>query len=163
VRVAAGATAPVTDHAGNVWVADTGFTDGQTFTRDPPVSIAKTDDGQLYQSGRYGDTGGTPPAGQQAYQPAAFHYTFNVPKGSYTVTLRFAESYWKAPGSRKFNVSINGTKELTEFDPVLAAGGMNVAIDELFVVDAVAGQITIQFDLGSADRPLINAIEIVPR
>ena len=46
----------------------------------------------------------------------------------HTVRLHFAETYFSTSGSRVFNVSINGTRVLTNFDIVAASGGKDVAI-----------------------------------
>jgi hypothetical protein len=83
-----------------------------------------------------------------------------VANGSYNVVLKFAEIYWTTTGQRIFNVSINGTQVLTNFDIVAAAGGPLKAIDEVFPVTVTANQITIQFTSGAADLPKISAIQI---
>jgi len=41
---------------------------------------------------------------------------YPVSNGSYNVNLDFAESYVTGPGQRIFNVSINGTEVLNNFD-----------------------------------------------
>ena len=40
----------------------------------------------------------------------------SAPAGKYSVTLKFAELYWTAKGGRVFNVAINGTTVLSNFD-----------------------------------------------
>ena len=45
----------------------------------------------------------------------------------YTVRLHFAEIYWTAAGQRRFNVAINGTQVLTNFD-IFATAGANKAL-----------------------------------
>jgi hypothetical protein len=75
-------------------------------------------------------------------------YTFGglTPGGAYTVRLHFAEIWWTGVGQRSFNVVINGTQVLTNFDIVAAAGGPNRAIVRQFTANAdAAGRITIQF------------------
>ena len=131
-----------TDTLGNSWAADNGFTGGQT--NSTTRAIANTPDPTLYQSERYGD----------------FSYQFAVPNGSYSVTLKFAEIYWTGPGQRVFNVAINGTTVLSDFDIVAAAGAPNTAIDETFPVTVLGGSISIQFTTGTADVPKVSAIEI---
>ena len=49
VRVKAGASAPVKDSAGNVWLPDQGFDGGDTVER-PDAPITNTKDPALYQS-----------------------------------------------------------------------------------------------------------------
>ena len=106
--------------------------------------ISGTSSQQLYQSCRWG----------------AFTYTYAVPNGTYTVNLKFAEPSQFGAGKRVFNVAINGTPVLTNFD-IYAQAGALTALDKSFSVTATSGQIGIAFTTGSADYPLINAIEIV--
>ena len=131
-----------TDTLGNSWAADNSFTGGSTSSTTH--AIANTPDPTLYQSERYGD----------------FSYQFTVPNGSYGVTLKFAEIYFTGLGQRVFNVAINGTTVLNDFDIVAAAGGTNTAIDESFPVTVSGGSITIQFSTGTADVPKVSAVEI---
>jgi hypothetical protein len=154
VRVACGASAPYTDHDGNVWAADSHFSGGQPDTHNPAVSIANTKDAPLYNSQRYGDGGG---------RPVSFSYAFDVPNGSYHVTLKFAETYLTGAGQRLFDVSINDQKKLTAFDIFKTAGGADVAADQAFDVDVTGGALKIQFDPGAADFPKVDAIEILSK
>ena len=143
IRVHAGGSA-YTDSLHNVWSADTGFSGGNTYTTTG--AIANTTDPTLYLSERYG----------------AMTYTFTVPAGTYNVTLKFAEIFYTNPGERIFNVAINGTTVLPNFDIVAQAGGGMKALDKTFPATAVAGKITIQFTTGSVDLPKISAIQIAP-
>jgi len=59
-----------------------------------------------------------------------------------------------------FNVLINGSPVLTNFDIVAAAGGPNIAVDRTIPVSVTGGQITIQFSQGAADYPMVNALQI---
>ncbi len=131
-----------TDTLGNSWAADNSFTGGQTSSTSH--AIAGTPDPTLYQTERYGD----------------FSYQFTVPNGIYSVTLKFAEIYWNSPGQRVFNVAINGTAVLTDFDIIAAAGAADTAIDESFPVTVTGSSITVQFTTATADVPKISAIEI---
>ncbi|MGA2901186.1 MAG: malectin domain-containing carbohydrate-binding protein, partial [Candidatus Acidiferrales bacterium] len=83
-----------------------------------------------------------------------------VPNGSYNVVLKFAEIYWTTTGQRLFNVSINGTQVLTNFDIVAAAGAPLTAIDKTFPVTTTTNQVTVQFTTGAANLPKVSAIEI---
>jgi hypothetical protein len=142
-RIDAGGGA-YTDSTGNAWSADSDFTGGNTASTS--ASIGNTADAPLYQSCRWGNA---------AYQLA-------VPNGSYTVTLKFAEINFASVGNRLFNVNINGTPVLTNFDIVAQAGGPLRAVDKSFPVTVTNGQITIQFVTGAANQPLISAIQILP-
>jgi Malectin domain len=76
------------------------------------------------------------------------------------VRLHFAETYWTAKGQRVFNVSINGTQVLSNFDIVGAAGAANKAVVEQFpVTSSATGTVTIQFT-SVVDQAQVNGIEI---
>jgi hypothetical protein len=86
----------------------------------------------VYQSERYGD----------------FRYTLTglTPGRVYVVRLDFAELYWDTPGSRRFNVRINGSPVLTNFDVYAVAGAKDRAVRRQFAATADAtGRITIDF------------------
>ncbi|HXB97722.1 MAG TPA: glycosyl hydrolase family 18 protein, partial [bacterium] len=107
-----------TDSQGKLWAADENYSGGTAAAASTnPVSgaLPGAADQALYQTQRYG---------------TSFSYTFNVPAGSYQVTLKFAETYFTAAGSRVFNVAVNGATVLTNFDVFAAAGGENIAIDK---------------------------------
>ena len=92
-----------------------------------------------------------------------FSYTLPglTPGASYTVRLHFAEFYWTKPGQRVFNVSINGTQVLNNFDIVATAGGQDIAVVEPFTATANAqGQIVLQFTTDT-DNAEINGIEVI--
>lgn len=129
------------DSNGNIWSADANYAGGQTYSTQQPVS--NTSDATLYESERYGNLA----------------YSFGVPNGSYNVVLKFAEIYWDSPGIRVFNVSINGTPVLANFDIFSAAGGQYKALDKTFPVTVTGGTITIAFT-SVLENPKIGAIEI---
>lgn len=105
------------------------------------------------------------PAPQSVYQNQRFgNFSYTLPGltpgASYVVRLHFDEFYWTQPGQRVFNVSINGTQVLTNFDVLAAAGGQDVAIVEQFAAKANAqGQIVLQF-ASVKDNAEVNGIEI---
>ena len=131
-----------TDSQTQVWSADKNFSGGSTASSTH--SIANTADPKLYQTERYGN----------------FTYQFTVPNGTYNVVLKFAEFYWTSVGKRIFNVAINGTPVLTNFDIIAAVGTPYTAIDKTFATMTSTGTVAIQFTSGSADLPKISAIEI---
>jgi fibronectin type 3 domain-containing protein len=79
---------------------------------------------------------------------------------SYTVRLDFAENYWSSPGARLFNVSINGTQVLGNFDIYAAAGGKDIGIGEAFPVTAAAGGTITIACTTVVDNARVNGIEI---
>jgi beta-galactosidase len=107
----------------------------------------------------------TNPAPQSVYQNQRFgNFTYTLPGltpgTSYSVRLHFDEFYWTQAGQRVFNVSINGTQVLTNFDIFAAAGGKDVAMVEQFAATANAqGQIVLQF-VSVKDNAEVNGIEV---
>jgi hypothetical protein len=83
-----------------------------------------------------------------------------VPNGNYTVLLKFAEIYFTKAGQRIFNVAINGTQVLSNFDIVATTGAPLTALDKNFPVTVTNGTVNIQFIAGTADLPKISAIEV---
>jgi hypothetical protein len=84
-----------------------------------------------------------------------------TPGSSYTVLLHFAETYFTAAGDREFNVAINGTTVLTNFDIIGTVGAENAALVEIFTARAnSSGQIVIAFTSGVANQPLVMGIEV---
>jgi hypothetical protein len=117
------------------------------------------------------DTGGvTAPAPQAIYQTERWGnstYTFDalLPGTSYNVRLHWAEISPSVTGSggRQFNVAINGTQVLTNFDIYAAGGGKFKAVARQFTVAANgSGQIILQFTQGAANEAKIGGIEIGP-
>jgi hypothetical protein len=148
IRVRAGTSTSYTDPSGNVWTGDVDYSGG---TEAAPIThaITKTTTQALYQTERYN----------------GFTYTFTgLPVGSsYAVTLKFSENYWTAAGKRLFNVILNGTTVLSNFDIFADAGGQYIADDKTFSATVNSlGQIVIQFENGSVDYAKIDAIQLVP-
>ncbi|HTD25177.1 MAG TPA: malectin domain-containing carbohydrate-binding protein [Terriglobales bacterium] len=110
-------------------------------------------------------SGVTNPAPMAVYQTARIaSFTYTIPGftagSSHTVRLHFAEIYWSAAGKRVFNVSINGTTVLTNFDIFATAGAKNKAVIEQFTGNANAsGQYVIKFT-PVTDNSLVSGIEI---
>ena len=112
------------------------------------------------------DTSGlVAPAPQAVYQSERygnFTYTFPglISGVSYKVRLHFAETYWTAAGQRRFNVTINGTQVLTNFDIIAVAGAANKAVVNEFNAVASGGQIVVQYTTVT-DNARANGIEIL--
>ncbi|MFZ0773761.1 MAG: malectin domain-containing carbohydrate-binding protein [Candidatus Sulfotelmatobacter sp.] len=84
-----------------------------------------------------------------------------TPDSTYTVLLHFAETYFGAAGDREFNVAINGTTVLTNFDIFGTVGAKDAALVEIFTATAnSSGQIVIALTNGAVNLPLIMGIEI---
>jgi outer membrane protein assembly factor BamB len=151
----AGTTGPVQINSGgpavSPFVADTGFVGGSTINHANTIDLS----------------GVTNPAPMAVYQTARIGgFTYTIPAtafaagSTHTVRLHFAETFWSTAGSRLFNVSINGTAVLTNFDIFAAAGAKNKAIIEQFTVNAnSSGQYVIKFT-PVKDNSLVSGIEI---
>jgi fibronectin type 3 domain-containing protein len=93
---------------------------------------------------------------------ASFTYTLPglTAGATYVVRLHFVELSYTASGKRLFNVAINGTSVLSNFD-IFAAAGENHALVEQFNATAnSSGQIVVAFTQGSADNPSIAGLEV---
>jgi hypothetical protein len=111
-------------------------------------------------------TGVTDPAPQNVYKSERYgNSTYTIPNltagTQYTVRLHFAELYWTATGRRKFNVSINGTTVLSNFDIYATTGARYKAVVREFTATANgSGQIVIAFSTVT-DNATIEGIEII--
>jgi fibronectin type 3 domain-containing protein len=136
--------------ATGTWAADEDFTGGATAATTTAIAT----------------TGVTSPAPQSVYQHNRYgNVTYTIPGftagTSHTIRLHFAEEYWTAAGSRTFNVLIDGTQVLTNFDIFATAGGEYKAVVEQFTVTAPSnGTFTIQF-VTVKDNAQVNGIEIL--
>ncbi|MBD0255604.1 MAG: hypothetical protein ICV83_07780 [Cytophagales bacterium] len=135
-------------YQGDYFGEDTYFTGGNTGSTASNTNVY---DPTLYQTYRWG----------------AFSYKIPVQPGTYTVVLHFAEPYWgdKAPGgagSRKFNVNAEGSRKLTEYDIFANPGGAMQVVKETFVVKVTDGTLNINFLKGTADNPVVSALEVTP-
>ncbi|MGD0942347.1 MAG: malectin domain-containing carbohydrate-binding protein, partial [Terracidiphilus sp.] len=137
----------------NSFVADEDYSGGTTYsvtnTITIPASIATTAaPSAVYQTAREGAT------------------TYTIPGltagTSYTVRLHFAELYFSAAGDREFNVAINGTTVLTNFDIYKTAGAAYTAVVENFTATAnSSGDIVIAFTNGAVNQPEFEGIEVL--
>jgi hypothetical protein len=146
VRINCGTTEKITDSEGNVWLADEGFADGNTYQADD-AQIANTKDPAIYHAERYSMSG----------------YNFGVPNGRYTVKLLFAEIYSGigGPGGRVFSFDVAG-HEFKNFDIWVKAGGPDKAYIQSVDVDVTNGVLNISFT-PNVENPKVNGIEILPQ
>ena len=76
IRIKAGVSSPITDSAGNVWLADQGFEGGEMIAR-PDVEIANTKSPEIYRAERN----------------SMESFKQELPNGKYPVKLHFAETF----------------------------------------------------------------------
>jgi hypothetical protein len=135
--------------AAGSFLADADFSGGGTINHANTINLS----------------GVTNPAPMAVYQTARtgnFSYTFSgfAAGSSHTVRLHFAETFFSTAGSRTFNVSINGTQVLTNFDVFAAAGVQNKAVIEQFTENASStGNYVITFT-SVINNSLVSGIEI---
>ncbi|NLS96141.1 MAG: hypothetical protein GXX96_28715 [Planctomycetaceae bacterium] len=105
--------------------------------------IADTEEKQIYQSVRYDVRA----------------YNFDLPNGTYKVTLKFCEPLYKEPGKRIFGAKLQGKTVLDRLD-LFAKAGRNRAIDYAFEnVQVSDGGLAIDF-IYQTDNPCIAGIVI---
>ncbi|HXH18667.1 MAG TPA: malectin domain-containing carbohydrate-binding protein [Chitinophagales bacterium] len=143
--------------AGDTFKADNYYsTPTFTFTNNSIPDILNTGDDVIYRTERYAGT---------------FSYNIPVINGLYDISLHFAELYYGAtggqpsnggPGKRKFNVSLEGTQVLSNYDVWAAAGGAERAVIETFPNIAITdGQVNLTFT-ATLNNAKVNAISIRP-
>jgi len=91
--------------------------------------------------------------------------TYTIPGmvagSTHTVLLHFSENYFSSAEKREFDVAINNTAVLTNFDIYATAGAEYTALVESFTATAnSSGQIVIAFTNGRDDHPVIMGIEV---
>ena len=138
--------------ASGSYAADNSFAGGTTFSTTSAVDLG----------------GASNPAPMNAYQTertgTSFSYQLSelTPGQSYTLRLHFAEIWWTSAGQRSFNVAVNGSSVLSNFDVFAAAGGANKAVVRSFTAVAdSAGQVTVAFTT-NLDQAKVSAIELIP-
>ncbi|MGH3658682.1 MAG: malectin domain-containing carbohydrate-binding protein, partial [Micromonosporaceae bacterium] len=143
------------DLSGDTWSADQaytagswGYTNSMSSIRTTKKGISGTNDDKLYQSQRQNPT----------------EYRFDgLPNGVYEVDLRFAELTNVQPGSRLYDVIIEGSFSLPAHDTVGEVGTF-AADQHVFFVPVTDGQLNIRF-VGRAGNapPVVNAIQVIHR
>jgi beta-galactosidase len=150
-QIDSGSTAAVTPFA-----ADEDFAGGGTIAHGNTIhtgNVTNPAPAAVYQTARVTSAGGS---------GSTFSYTIGgfTAASNHAVRLHFCETFWTGAGDREFNVSINGTQVLTNFDIFATAGGQNVANIQEFMAPANAsGQYVIVFT-SVEDKALISGIEI---
>ena len=137
--------------AAGQFVADTDYSGGTSATAAGSIvtisGVTNPAPQEVYLTERYGNT---------------FSYAFsNLTAGlTYQVRLHFAEIYWTATNQRVFNVAINGTKVLTNFDIFAVTGTNYKATIQQFNVQPSNGQIAVSFTT-ITDNAKCSGIEVL--
>ncbi len=116
-----------------IFEADTDYFNGGTYRKRNAVITGNGDvPADVYRFERYGN----------------FSYTLTnlTPNTEHLVELHFAEIYHSDPGKRVFDVLINGTLVLENYDIISVTGAKNAAVVETFSTFAdSSGAITVTF------------------
>lgn len=134
-----------------VFAADAYFAPLPGSINSTSTAIAGTTDDAIYQSERFSTTG-------------TFNYAFPVTNGQYAVVLHFAEIHFTGINNRVFDVLLEGTRVLDNFDIVNKVGAFT-ATTETFAVNVTDGILNVNFSSLAADggvnNPKVSAIEII--
>jgi Malectin domain len=153
MRIRCGYSRPIfKDAEGNVWTGDRYFTGGGAIEL-PAQHIARTRNPELYLTARTG----------------FFSYKIPLAPGTYELRLHFAETTYSpasslggGENSRVFDVQLNGSPLLRQFD-IVSDAGANTADVRVFRDISPSGDGYLHLDFAaSLGLPIINAIEIVP-
>jgi GH43 family beta-xylosidase len=141
---------------------------GNRLTTTSAVTTAGVTDplpAAMYQSERWGDTLAPKFPGDDG----SFRYVIPSlqPGQRYQLRLHFAELHHTAAARRSFDVRVNGTLALDEFDTYAAAGGIRRAVVREAVATADAyGHVTVAFLPGQAagrdHNPAVSGLQIAP-
>lgn len=145
-----GGTLFVADQAYNPPGIPFGFVGGVAATNGS--AIANTTDDPLYQAFRRSAT--TP--------GASFQYNFNVPSGTYSVTLHLAAPSGGGTGNFVMTVQAEGANvpTLTNFDVNAQAGGTNTALTVSFSQVVTDGTLNLNF-VRVNKSSIVSGIEVV--
>ncbi|MFG2985957.1 S8 family serine peptidase [Streptomyces sp. NPDC048258] len=152
--VDAGATGASTDALGDAWSPDRKYTagsygyQGSSSVQSTSRTIAGTDEQLLLRNARQG----------------MYEYRFdNVPNGTYTVELGFAELSSTKPNKRVFDVLAEGTEVLPSLDISLEAGTYT-ALTRTYTVTVTDGVLNVRFVAHSGyGKPLLNTLRVTDR
>lgn len=155
IRILAGASRSLVDHAGKLWNSDIWFTGG-TAAKSDVLHIWRTQEQGFYRTSRQGQS---------------FRYDIPLKPGVYELRLYFAETVYDpestgtgAEGRRLMTVRANGKTLLSGFDVVADAGGSHTADVKIFpdMAPAADGYLHLEFSSDNGEPAIVSAIEILP-
>ncbi|WP_046779995.1 S8 family serine peptidase [Streptomyces yangpuensis] len=154
VALDAGSGYGTTDALGDAWSPDRKYTagsygyQGNSTVQSTGRTIAGTDEQRLFRNAREG----------------MYEYRFdNVPNGTYTVELGFAELSSTKPNKRVFDVLAEGTQVLPSLDIALEAGTYK-ALTRTYTVTVTDGVLNVRFVTHSGfGKPLLNTLRVTDR
>ena len=147
----------VRDLAGSVWQAEKSYAPGSwggvgnagSDVLRTKTKIAGTKDQGLFQSMRSAER---------------LVYRFDVPNGSYTVRILFAEIYWESNDAEQMVIKVQGQEVLSGFN-IFSEVGANAACEKIFEAKVTKKRLDLEFlgisfPMHSGGRA--SAIEISP-
>ncbi|MFF9978317.1 S8 family serine peptidase [Streptomyces erythrochromogenes] len=154
VALDAGSGYGTTDALGDAWSPDRKYSagsygyQGNGTVQSTGRTIAGTDEQRLFRNAREG----------------MYEYRFdNVPNGTYTVELGFAELSSTKPNKRVFDVLAEGTQVLPSLDIALEAGTYK-ALTRTYTVTVTDGVLNVRFVTHSGfGKPLLNTLRVTDR
>ncbi|MEU9175606.1 S8 family serine peptidase [Streptomyces sp. NPDC048550] len=154
VALDAGSDYTATDTLGDSWSPDRKYTagsygyQGNSSVHATGRTIAGTAEQKLFRNAREG----------------MYEYRFdNVPNGTYTVELGFAELSSTKPNKRVFDVLAEGTQVLPSLDISLEAGTYT-ALTRTYTVTVTDGVLNVRFVAhGDYGKPLLNSLRVTDR
>ncbi|MCX5151858.1 S8 family serine peptidase [Streptomyces sp. NBC_00320] len=154
VALDAGSDYTATDTLGDSWSPDRKYTagsygyQGNSSVHATGRTIAGTAEQKLFRNAREG----------------MYEYRFdNVPNGTYTVELGFAELSSTKPNKRVFDVLAEGTQVLPSLDISLEAGTYT-ALTRTYTVTVTDGVLNVRFVAhGGYGKPLLNSLRVTDR
>ncbi|MFE6844966.1 S8 family serine peptidase [Streptomyces sp. NPDC057686] len=154
VALDAGSDYTATDTLGDSWSPDRKYTagsygyQGNSSVQATGRTIAGTAEQKLFRNAREG----------------MYEYRFdNVPNGTYTVELGFAELSSTKPNKRVFDVLAEGTQVLPSLDISLEAGTYT-ALSRTYTVTVTDGVLNVRFVAhGGYGKPLLNSLRVTDR
>ena len=142
---------PALSHSGLLFETDQNFDGGRSY------SNAAAEVADLYKT-------------ERSSNQREFDYNVPLADGQYEVILHFAEIYWGATGggpggagSRIFDVSIEGTTLLDDYD-INVDVGPQTEVTKSFIVTVSDGTLNLAFnalDPDGVDQPKLSAMEIL--
>jgi hypothetical protein len=153
LRVNCAAFDTYTDKAGNEWLPDQEWEEGQQWG-----AVL----GNIYDHGELNMTGTSAPKIYETERYSVEAYKFLLANGQYTVRLYFAENYdgITGVGQRVFSVTINDKTVLKDFDPYKVGGFGKPIVKKFKHVAVTDGKLTVGF-IPNIENPEINGIEIL--
>ncbi|MFG1707276.1 S8 family serine peptidase [Nonomuraea sp. M3C6] len=153
VAIDVGGTRSLTDSAGDTWTPDKkyaagsyGYLTNQNRTQSTSKTIKGTADQALFRTAR----------------ESMLEYRFdNVPAGTYTVELDFAEVQNTQMGKRVFDVLVEGQLAIPALDLALEAGTYT-AVTRQYTVKVSDGQLNVRFATRQGST-IVNGVRISER